>query len=183
MDNKKNLIEMINAADEAKKLKDIIMADDKKNNYELSPLTNILKVLQADFIAKWQCKDNEISNRLDCLEEGERMAITNHDRDEAKDLVTKQKEIQYFLEDLIKFKKYIEHQERIYLKGNEEEKKLLQINERTGEITEINPVVNDIKLICTTYLNSCDNIGKNSTFAIGMKTAYKIILECIKREN
>jgi hypothetical protein len=170
---------MINAADEARKLKEIIMADDKKNNYELSPFASILKNLQDDFITKWQNKDNEISNRLDCLEEGERISITNHDRDEAKNLVTKQKEIQYFLEDLIKFKKYIEYSEKAYLKENEKEKKLLQINEITGEITEVNSIVNDIRLICKTYLNSCDNINANDNFANGMRTAYKVILDCI----
>lgn len=140
----------------------------------LSKYSNILNVLQKDLIAKWQCKENEINNRLDCIKGENDLSIKKHDNSETYNLVEKQKEIQYFIEDLMKFKKYIEYQEKI-----SDKEELLQIDAKTGELKEVASVVDDINLICRTYLNSCDNINANNDFGNGMRTAYKIILDCI----
>lgn len=159
----------------------------KENKYDYEILSNdyvfsqrILNSLEKDFIDKWKTKENEINNKLDCIKGENDLSIKKIDNSEAYSLVEKQEQIQSFLEDLHGLKNFIEDQERIYLKENEEDKKkLLQIDARTGELKEVSSVVDDIKLIAKTYLNSCDNINANNDFGNGMRTAYKIILDYI----
>jgi hypothetical protein len=162
MIDKKSLIEIIDKKAKEANQKKIVMKEER-------PLYPILDCLQKNYISKWQKKNACIDDRLIDIEGEERMSITNDDKTEAKMLVTEKEKIEEFLNDLDGLKKYVEYQERIYTKENEEENILL-----------IDPIIDNIKLICRTYLNSFDTINENDNFSSGMRTAYKIILECIK---
>jgi len=177
MNHKKDLIKKY---DELEKLKAKMIENnypgdfvDEEEIYISTYQDNIINYLYSNFIDKYKNKLNAIENRLECIKGENDLSIKKPDNKEAYSLIDLSKEIKGFLNDLEAIKNYI---------STKKDNRLFQVDEKTGvllEVTDSN-IVDDIKKVCLSYLQTYESIGKSNAFGNGMENAYRIIFSLIK---